>query len=150
MKTWYSYDRNAPLPKNLVIAGKDIDGAPLYAGRAYHLGDLLPAKVFLNHCKFGTAAHVSYDDRELDKHNFELLLEIVDGMYVWRCAANGEVPNRAMEVGYSVKGEILYLARGNHLGAVITGKVHPSHQCLFIPFDGSEIRLKEYEVLCLK
>lgn len=120
----------------------------MYAGRAYYSGDLLPAKVFINHIEYGTAAHVCFEGREIPQHNFEIL--VPDGMYVWRSEANGEVPYRAMEVGHTVVGDVLYLGRGRHQGAVIPGKVHPSHNCLYIPFGGREIALRQYEVLCYR
>lgn len=32
-------------------------------------------------------------------------------------------------------------------GMLIPGKVHPSHGCLYICYDGEEISMNEYEVL---
>lgn len=147
IKPWYTYDVNEPLPENPVIAGKYVDGSVLYAGRAYYGGDLLPAMIFINHLEHGTIAHVSYNGREIPQENgFEILLP--DGLYVWRNEANGGVPFRAIEVGHTADGETLYLGRGRHQGAVIPGKVHPTHNCLYIPFGGREIALRQYEVLC--
>uniref|UniRef100_A0A336M986 CSON013921 protein n=1 Tax=Culicoides sonorensis TaxID=179676 RepID=A0A336M986_CULSO len=145
IKPWFTYDANEPLPENPVRGGKYTDGSILYAGRSYYAGDLLPAMIFINHLNFGTVARVSHNGREItQEHGFEILLP--DGLYVWRSESNGGIPFRAIEIGHTVDREVLYLGRGRHQGAVIVGKVHPSHNCLYIPFGGREIALRQYEV----
>lgn len=42
---WLASNAYAGVPPNAVIAGHDIDGVAIYVGRAYHEGDLIPAKV---------------------------------------------------------------------------------------------------------
>lgn len=148
IEPWYTYDINELIPENAVRAGVDIDGQILFAGRTFHSTDLLPAKIYLDHPQYGTAAHVSFDGREIPKRNFDILLP--DGLYVWRTEENGEVPYRALEVGHTHAGEQLYLGRGKHQGAIIPGKIHPSHNCLYLAFSGREVAVRQYEVLCFR
>jgi hypothetical protein len=42
------------------------------------------------------------------------------------------------------------MGRALHQGTQTPGKVQPSHGCLYIPFEGAEIPIQEYEVLCIK
>lgn len=47
---------------------QDADGTPLYAGRAFHKGDLLPGKVRAD----GNVAYVPYGGSEVAEHQFEV------------------------------------------------------------------------------
>lgn len=51
-----------------VVVGHDQDGSPIYAGRAYHAGDLLPAKVIPSK----SVAYIAYDMQEIVKDQFEV------------------------------------------------------------------------------
>lgn len=65
----------------------------------------------------------------------------------WIHASNGSVPPGAVESGRTRSGEMLYVGRANYQNTLTLGKVHPSHGCLYIPYDGKEIAIKHYEVL---
>lgn len=52
----------------LIIVGRDLDGKNLAVGRARHQGDMLPAKVKLEH----GIAYVSYGGVEHIKRDFEV------------------------------------------------------------------------------
>lgn len=56
------------VPATAVVAGRDIDGGTLYAGRAFHEGDILPAKVSPNH----SGALVAFGGTEHTKHEYEV------------------------------------------------------------------------------
>lgn len=107
---------------------------------------MLPAKIYLDHVQYGSIAYITHEGLAVAKRNFEIL--VPEASYVWQSEENGEVPYRAFEVGKTQSGEILYLGRGKHEGAIIPGKVQPSQNCLFIPFNGTEVSLLHYEVLC--
>ncbi|XP_055371659.1 uncharacterized protein LOC129605757 isoform X2 [Condylostylus longicornis] len=128
------------LPANAIHAGHDSDGDQIYVGRAYHDGDLLPAKVIFNK----NCAYVCHGGNEHVKHQFEILCGT---SYRWLPASNGHVPPNSVEGGRTSNGEQLYIGRGHHCGSLTPGKIHPSHQCLYIPYGGQEIRLSSYEVL---
>lgn len=128
------------LPPYAIAAGHDSDNDPIYVGRAYHNGDMLPAKVIPNKQQ----AYVAWGGEEINKHDFEIL---TGHHYVWIPASGGEVPPHALRVGQTSDGEPLYVGRGYFAGSLTPGKVHPSHGCLYIPYGGAEQRLEAYEVL---
>lgn len=59
------------------------------------------------------------------------------------------MPPNAVAFGSTADGEILYAGRCNYEGSVTPGKVQPSHGSCYIPFNGTEVACKSYEVLCL-
>ncbi|XP_065216224.1 natterin-4-like isoform X2 [Planococcus citri] len=127
------------VPPNAVLAGRDIDGAPLYVGRAFHEGDLVPCKIAPHH----GAAYIPFAGGETTKHEYEVLCS---ANVAWQFARNGEVPHNAIVAGTTREGEKLYIGRIMHEGSLTPGKIHPSHGCLYIPFGGQEVRHHEYEV----
>lgn len=140
---WQHCTVDGPFPSNMVRAGIDADGAVIYAGRAFHEGEMVPAKVIPSK----NAAYICYGGEEILKEDFEVLRS---GDFVWEFASNGVVPENAVKIGATVDGEPLYMGRALHCGTQTPGKVHSSHGCLYMPFDGAEISTAEYEVLCLK
>lgn len=56
------------------------------------------------------------------------------------------MPDKALKSGFSECGEILYVGRVKHQGKITPGKVHPSHQVCYVPFDGKEVSYQGYEV----
>lgn len=56
------------LPKTAIIGGRDIDGSTIYVGRAFHEGDMLPAKIIPDK----NAAYICYNGEEHCKDNFEV------------------------------------------------------------------------------
>jgi hypothetical protein len=50
--------------------------------------------------------------------------------------------------GYTLSGEILYIGRKIHMGVMTPGKIHPSHGCLYVSYNGYEYSYKHnYEIL---
>ncbi|XP_064556474.1 natterin-3 [Drosophila montana] len=137
--SWLHYSHGS-LPQDAVAAGHDSDGDTIFIGRAFYNNDMLPAKIIPNKGK----AYVAYAGHEVELENYEVLS---GHNYVWLPGANGEVPIGAVPVGRNVDGEELYAGRGYHGGSLTVGKVHPSHGCLYIPYDSEEVKIFEYEVL---
>lgn len=137
---WIHCGANSPAPHGAILAGNDADGSQIFVGRAQHERDQLVAKVIP--CK--QIAYVSYNGQEIPKHNFEVLCH---GNVQWVHSCNGQVVRNAVLGGRTECGEILYIGRGQYGGALTVGKIHPSHGSLYIPFGGSEVALKSYEVL---
>ncbi|CAO1406268.1 unnamed protein product [Diamesa serratosioi] len=141
--SWAHCTGTGPYPANLVRAGVDADGAIIYAGRAFHQGEMIPAKVIPDK----QLAFICYGGEEIPKEDFEVLRS---GDFVWEFASNGSVPEGAVQIGTSSDGETLYMGRTMYQGTQTPGKVQCSHGCLYIPFSGEEVAVTEYEVLCLK
>uniref|UniRef100_A0A0K8TQR4 Uncharacterized protein n=1 Tax=Tabanus bromius TaxID=304241 RepID=A0A0K8TQR4_TABBR len=141
---WQSLTSDDPFPtQKAVRAGRDADGCTIYVGRAYHEGDMIPAKVIPDK----QAAFICYGGEEIAKYEFEILRS---GDFVWEFATNGHVPEGAIEIGRTADGEKLYTGRCLHAGTQTPGKLQPSHGCLYIPFNGAEVAIHEYEVLVVK
>lgn len=68
------------------------------------------------------------------------------GNACWVPASGGELPPGAIVGGQD--GEPIYIARARFNGALIPGKLVPSHQVCYVPWSGTENGVAEYEVLC--
>lgn len=56
------------IPPGALRVGTDVDGDPIYAGRAPHAGDILPAKVIPSK----NACYVGYEGQEILVDQFEV------------------------------------------------------------------------------
>lgn len=56
------------MPETAVTGGRDIDGSTIYVGRAFHDGDMIPAKVIPDK----NIAYVCHNGEEHQKHDFEV------------------------------------------------------------------------------
>lgn len=92
-------------------------------------------------------AYICHSGEEIAKYEYEILRS---GDFCWEFATSGEVPVGAVECGKTADGEALFLGRCLYRGTQTPGKLHPSHGCLYIPFNGEEVAVTEYEVLTLK
>ncbi|PBC29177.1 natterin-3-like [Apis cerana] len=139
---WLNRSAGQSLPETAILGGRDVDGSSIYVGRAFHEGDMLPAKVIPDK----HVAYVCYNGEEHSKHDFEILCQ---GEFAWEFCSNGAVPSDAVVAGQTSSGEPLYVGRVLHNGSQTVGKVQASHGCLYIPFDGEELSFKDYEVLVI-
>ncbi|XP_069357278.1 lysosomal proton-coupled steroid conjugate and bile acid symporter SLC46A3-like isoform X2 [Maniola hyperantus] len=125
-------------------AGKEgWDGSPLWVIRSYHNGGLVPGKLAVKH----RAAYIPFAGREIPVHNFEVLCAPQHAVK-WVPASNGQVPPEAIIAGNTINAEPLYVGRVRHRGSLTPGKVQPSHEVCYISFGGSEVPLRQYEILC--
>lgn len=60
------------MPENAVVGGRDVDGSQIYVGRAFHDGDMIPAKVIPDK----GVAYVCQGGEEHPKSNFEVSKKI--------------------------------------------------------------------------
>jgi len=67
---------------------------------------------------------------------------------VWLPASHGSVPPSAVSGGTDCNGEPLYVIRAHHEGALIPGKLVPSHRCAYVAWGGKENSKHDYEILC--
>lgn len=74
---WVRYTGARYFVPGMISVGKDLDGMILVVGRAYHNGDMLPAKVKPEH----GVAYVAYGGKEHMKHEFEVKLNITKLYY---------------------------------------------------------------------
>jgi hypothetical protein len=131
------------VPPNALHGGRDADGHPIFVGRAYHEGDLIPAKVIPGK----NAAYVAHNGEEHQVEEYQILCK---QQFDWVPCHAGHLPPGAIQGGHTGDGEVLYIGRVFHEGAQTIGKIHPSHGVCYIPFDGQEIACPEYETLVLR
>lgn len=65
---------------------------------------------------------------------------------VWVDASGGQVPPGAVQGGQDVSGEPMFVTRAQHEGAMIPGKLVPSHGCAYVPWGGKEHGKPQYQV----
>lgn len=129
------------MPDDVIFIDYDENNYKTYLGRAWHQNDLLPAKVIQQ-----LGAFVPYGTKEERVDEFEFV-RMDPGTYKWEEGNNGEVPINAIVGGCTINGETLYFGRIFHNGNYISGKIHPSHKVLYVPYRGQEINFRRYEVL---
>ncbi|BES96399.1 DM9 [Nesidiocoris tenuis] len=135
-------ERDGRVPSRAVRGGIDKDGGEIFIGRAWESNDLLPAKV----CPSHRCAFVSFGGNQVEKDHYQVL---ISDHVAWKPARGGNVPPEAIRVGHTVDGEPLYVGRVLHEGTLTPGKVHPSHECLYIAWAGNEIKYHDYEIMVL-
>jgi len=123
-----------------VYGGHDTDGSPIYVGRAFHEGNLLPAKII----PLKNACYVSNNGAEIFIPNFERLSGTG---FTWVPKSHGAVPDDTVVSGSTASGEPIYIARAHHEGSLTPGKVITSNACMFIPYGGKEEEIFWYEAL---
>lgn len=78
--TWVPCNSGDPLPRGAVHVGMDKGGDRLYVGRAFHEGDLLPAKVNPSH----SSAYVCWGGLEHAMSHYEVRSIVVTGFEIGR------------------------------------------------------------------
>lgn len=68
------------------------------------------------------------------------------GSPCWISSAAGEIPPEAVSGGQD--GEVHFVARARHEGALLPGKLVPSHGVTYVAWGGGEHPHDTYEVLC--
>jgi len=68
------------------------------------------------------------------------------GPVQWVHASNGQIPPNALPGGFDASNEQLYVARAEHNGALIPGKLVPSHGVVYVAWGGVENPKENYEV----
>jgi hypothetical protein len=131
------------LNNNPVIGGHDINGETLYIGRVSHANDIIPGMVIPSH----GVCYVAYGGRAHGYNNYQVLTNPDKTKLVWVPEANGEIPSGGLQGGYEVDGQPLYTGRAWYNESLVIGKVDPKRGVLYLPFNGREISMTDYEVL---
>ena len=69
-----------------------------------------------------------------------------DETYYIGCTVTGS----DISVGRTQEGVAINLPSGRVANIQLVGKIHPSHKCMYISWDGKEYTYSSYEVLMLK
>ena len=156
------------LPPNAFQASSTPSGEAIYIGRALHRhkqlvpGHVVPSVGRLSLC-WGSREH-QYDE-------YEALVVNDAAAFHWVYASQGDVPAHAVAGGIQ-DGETVYIGRTvtgcdvsiaktwkevpiqipshSFTDTQLVGKVHRSHQALYVPHNGQEYIYRDYEVLTSK
>ncbi|KAK7868153.1 hypothetical protein R5R35_003028 [Gryllus longicercus] len=142
---WWARAHDAP-PAKPVFAGTDLNGGPLYVGRAWHEGQLLPAKVAPAY----DVAFVAWNGREHSKYDDQYeVLHLRRGRAEWVEASDGVVPAHAFPVGISSGGRLAFSARAAVEGIVTPGWIAEGNSRCHVSYGDKEWLFKKYEVLAI-
>lgn len=144
--TWL-YNEGKGIPQGAISTGTEHDWT-LYICRAYMDGGVQIGKAS---DVFQKGAVIGYQNEEHQLDKYEILLGSMQGL---KWVQTGNTLNveslgaRPVEGGYENDGTKLYVVRAYHKGAMHPGKASEKLDGAFIPYDGKEKKVKEYEVLC--
>jgi len=132
---------NGTIPLQAVFASKDY-----VVIRAPHQNNWIPGKLNTKEMK----AYVAHDSKEVEVNSgFEVLLHAPGTEVRWVPVSDGKVPSGAIGP-FGTDGYFIGRAVCPKPENVYTpGKIHPSHNCLYMPFDGKELNFKTYEALII-
>ncbi|KAH8020074.1 hypothetical protein MRX96_027353 [Rhipicephalus microplus] len=133
------------LPYHAVSAGK-LNGHDVYVARAVHEGETL-----IGWAQPGVSCcNVSWGGGAHELEEYQCLATETPEKLDWVPAADGDVPNGAVQGGTTSDGEQLFVGRVHSGDNVFVGKVQPSHNALYVAHDGQEVKFNNYEVLVCK
>lgn len=140
--TWVG-SSNGHVPDGAVLAGNQVTGEPLYIGRAHHEGSLTPGKVHAGH----GCIYIPFGGREESMLQYEVLVAPQKCTWV-NTSAHAPLPDGAIVAGNDVDGSPIYVGRGFYNGDQLPAKVLPSQNVAYVSWNGQEVPLYTYEILC--
>jgi len=135
------------IPQEAIVVGKEHSWT-LYICRAFYDGGIQVGKASE---AFQKGAVIGYKHEEILLGTYEILVGDMNGLR-W-VDANGRLNVASLgyqpvEGGREPDGTLLYIAEAPHNGAVHPGKASPNLDGAYIPYDGKEVCVKSYRVLC--
>lgn len=85
--------------------------------------------------------------KENQINNYGIVQVLCGVGLTWVSSAHGRILSDAVCAGNQSNGEPLYVGRAKINGSLTTGKVQSSHNCIYVPFGGTEHSFRQYEVL---
>ncbi|KAK7868156.1 hypothetical protein R5R35_003031 [Gryllus longicercus] len=133
------------VPRGAVLVGRDLDGGPLYVGRACVYGELLPGKVATHH----RVCYVASEGRELAFEKYEVLA-LRRGRVEWVRGRRGSFPMDAFPAGLTLRDQRAYVARARVNDVLTPGRLVVGEKECRISYDMKEFTFPEYEVLTVR
>ncbi|XP_035441020.2 uncharacterized protein LOC118269807 [Spodoptera frugiperda] len=128
-----------------VVAGyRGSDGAPQIIIRAIVNNALVPG----NMPKKNDNGYIGWEGEVHAAKTFELCCVKDETKISWKRFIDGQLPERAIEGGYTADGVKLYIGRAAVRGALTPGAVHPDDKTIQLVSRGEAITYEEYDVLC--
>lgn len=137
---WTHTTSRSSIPPTAIFGGRDSNFSIQHIGRCMHEGNLLPCRVVPSKL----VALVTSNGIEIEKQTFQIL---IGSHSKWISSSGGNVPANAFPGGCTKEEEVLYIGRTYYKGGLIVGKVHKSHRCIYVGYNGRELSFPDYEVL---
>ncbi|KAL0956135.1 hypothetical protein HGRIS_002301 [Hohenbuehelia grisea] len=136
------------IPPHAIVVGKEKSWT-LYISRAFQDSGIQLGKAS---DVFKKGAVIGYKNDEIHLDSYEILVGDMRGL-TWvsmhgRFNHNALNGKRPVEGGRENDGTPLYIAKAPHKGAEHPGKASEKLEGAFIPYDGTEKCVKDYQVLC--
>jgi len=147
--TWVLVDGRDKIPNSALEAGRDKDGHPIYIARAYYEDSIQIGKA----CRvYQEGAVIGYGGRAIELNKFEVLVGDPRAVSWVRHGSQlnlQELGAQPVDGGREANGRLLYIARVTYNGGVHTAKVGEHLPGAHLAFNGTEVIIDDYEVLCL-
>lgn len=132
---------NGQLPPDAMIGG--FENELTYIARAYHNGSICPGRYVPSTGR----CFVPWGGRAHKKRQFEILCGF---NAMWVKTRSNLIPPNAFVGGTSeVMNEPLYIGRAMIDNNLISGKVHTRYHLCYLPYNGREVEVVEYEILVI-
>ncbi|KDQ57662.1 carbohydrate-binding module family 12 protein [Jaapia argillacea MUCL 33604] len=135
------------IPQGAIQGGEE-NGKPLFIARAFHDGAIMLGKASPNLKKGGA---IGYKKEEIPLDTYEILLGNPQAVRWVQAAGKINVASlgaRPVEGGKEDNGEPLYIAQAPYKGNVVVGKASAVLDGAYVTYNGGEVKVKEYRVLC--
>jgi len=147
--TWVLVDGRDNIPNSALEAGKDKDGHSMYIARVYYedsiqIGKASPA--------FREGAAISYGGRVIEFNKFEILIGDPRAVQWVRYSSRLDIQRlgaKPLDGGRRTNGSSIYIARVRYDNGVHTAKLGENNPGAHLGFNGTEVVVDDYEVLCL-
>jgi len=135
------------IPKGAILVGRE-HSWNLYICRAFNDGGIQLGKASE---AFKEGGVLGYKNKEIQVDEFEVLIGDLNRLHWVNASGRLNIASlgyRPVEAGRENDGTPLYIAKAPHKDAVHPGKVSEKLDGAYIPYDGREVHVREYSVLC--
>ncbi|KAI0266731.1 carbohydrate-binding module family 12 protein [Gloeopeniophorella convolvens] len=146
--TWLLVEGRDKLPRGAFEVGRDRDGNPIYAARAFFEDGLQVGKAS---AVFKEGAVIGFGGSTVELNKFEVLA--ADSKAVRWVPFRGQLNLQALgarpvEGGREADGTQLYVAQVDYHDGRHAAKIGEHLGAALVPFNGTEVSIEEYSVLC--
>ncbi|KAH9054271.1 hypothetical protein EDB87DRAFT_1702709 [Lactarius vividus] len=146
--TWVLVEGRDNIPPSALVAGNDKDGNKIYVARAFFEHGLQIGKASSN---FRQGSAIGYAGKVIELPTFEVLVADPKGVR-WVPFSHQlnveELGATPVEGGKEANGTLLYVARVRYNDGVHPAKIGEHLPAAHLAFNGTEVLVDDYEVLC--
>jgi hypothetical protein len=146
--TWVLVEGRDNIPPSAFVVGNDKDNNPVFVARAYVEHGLQIGKASP---KFKQGSAIAYAGKVIELPTFEVLLADPKGVrwvpFSYQLNVN-ELGAEPVEGGKEANGALLYVARVRYNGGLHPAKIGEHLPAAHLAYNGTEVLVEDYEVLC--